>query len=306
MQEESVTDSPTVHQYQIGQLIGHGSFGKTYRASHVLTHRQVAVKFEPQDSRNPQLLHESRVYRYLSGAHGFCSLYWFGRHNDGSVMVLDLLSKSLSTQFAQCGHVFSLKTVLMIADEVLSRIEFLHRKGIVHRDIQPGNLLLGRGSKSNVIHLIDFGLSARFRDEHGNHRPFRENQAVVGTARFISINAHLGIEQSRRDDMESIAYLLVYFMKRKLPWQGLAAETPGEKYNQIATMKMRISTEELCRGLPKEFGAFVDQVRSLRFDDEPDYSFYRRIFRNLLISEGFVFDFDYDWLNFRPSDESPL
>jgi serine/threonine protein kinase len=296
-------ESAVVHQYEVNRLIGRGSFGETYRACHTLTHRQVALKCESQSTRNPQLLRESRVYRYLAGAHGFASLHWFGRYNDSSVLVLDLLSNSLADRFSHCRRRFSLKTVLMIADEILCRIEFLHRKGIIHRDIQPGNFLLGRGSKSAVIYLIDFGLSTRFIDRKGQHMPFRENQTVVGTARFISINTHLGIEQSRRDDLESIAYLLIYFMKGKLPWQGLPADTPSDKYHQIAKMKMETSVEQLCCGLPSAFGVFLEQVRSLRFQDEPDYPFYRRLFRSLFVHEGLIFDFEYDW--FRISEAPP-
>mmetsp|Transcript_27303 Transcript_27303/g.20438 ORF Transcript_27303/g.20438 Transcript_27303/m.20438 type:complete len:135 (+) Transcript_27303:419-823(+) len=134
-------------------------------------------------------------------------------------MVIDLLGPSLEDLFKFCGGRFSLKTVLMIAHQILGTIARLHAKNFVHRDIKPENFLMGLGRKSHIVHLIDFGLAKRYRDgKTHQHIPYKENKNLTGTARYASVNAHLGIEQSRRDDLESIGYILVYFANGSLPW----------------------------------------------------------------------------------------
>jgi serine/threonine protein kinase len=184
----------------------------------------------------------------------------------------------------------------MVADQMLTRVEFLHAKGVVHRDIKPENFVFGRGPRRNVLHLIDFGLSTRYCDSNTrSHVPYREHGAVVGTARYLSLNGHLGIEETRRDDLESVAYVLLFLLKGVLPWQRVNAPTAADKYAEIAKLKMATPLQTLCDGAPREFAVFLEQVRALRFDDEPDYPFYRRMFRNLFIERGFVFDDVYEW-----------
>jgi serine/threonine protein kinase len=196
----------------------------------------------------------------------------------------------------RAGLPLSLKTVLMLADQMLSRIEFLHRKGFLHRDLKPENFVFGRGSQHRVLHLIDFGLSCRYCDQRTSlHCAYGNSDRIVGTARYISVNAHLGVRSSRRDDLESIGYIIVWLLKGRLPWQGVAGESRAAKYHAIGRMKMTTPLRVICDGLPDEFGLFLEHVRGLRFDDEPDYAFYRRMFRKLFISEGFLFDDEYDW-----------
>jgi serine/threonine protein kinase len=169
-------------------------------------------------------------------------------------------------------------------------------KGIVHQDIKPDNFLFGCGPRRSVLRLIDFGLSTRYCDrETLRHLPYREHGAVVGTARYLAVNGHLGIEETRRDDLESVGYVLLYLLKGELPWQGVKAPTAADKYAEIARLKMATPLQTLCEGAPREFAVFLEQVRALRFDDEPDYAFYRRLFRNLFIESGFVFDDVYEW-----------
>jgi hypothetical protein len=127
------------------------------------------------------------------------------------------------------------------------------------------------------------------------HIPYRENKNLTGTARYASINTHLGIEQSRRDDLEAIGYVLMYFARGNLPWQGLKATTKKEKYERISEKKITTSVEQLCKGFPSEFATYLNYARSLRFDDTPDYTYLRKLFRDLFIREGFEYDCVFDW-----------
>jgi serine/threonine protein kinase len=214
---------------------------------------------------------------------------------------MDLLGRSIEDLFIQAQRKFSLKTVLMIADQVISRIQYLHCKSIIHRDIKPENFMIGTGAHVSLIHIIDMGLSKRYRDPKTHqHIPFREGKPLTGTARYTSINTHLGIEQSRRDDLEGIAYMLIYLMKGSLPWMGLKAENRKLKYELISEKKIATSAETLCCGLPQEFLIFLNEVRRLDFPDEPDYKLYRELFRNLFIKEGLQFDYKYDWTTRKP------
>jgi casein kinase I family protein HRR25 len=155
---------------------------------------------------------------------------------------------------------------------------------------------MGIGKRGNQVNMIDFGLAKRYRDPKTNvHIPYRENKNLTGTPRYASVNTHLGIEQSRRDDLESLGYILVYFCRGQLPWQGIRARTKKEKYDKIMEKKMTTPADALCRGLHQEFAIYLNYVRSLRFDDKPDYSYLRKLFRDLFVREGFQYDYVFDW-----------
>lgn len=148
---------------------------------------------------------------------------------------------------------------------------------------------MGLGRRANLVNIIDFGLAKKYRDPKTHiHIPYRENKNLTGTARYASINTHLGIEQSRRDDIESLGYVLMYFLRGSLPWQGLKAATKKQKYEKISERKMGTPIEVLCRGYPNEFVTYFQYVRSLRFDDKPDYSYLRKLLRDLFVSEGML------------------
>lgn len=178
----------------------------------------------------------------------------------------------------------------------ISRIEYVHSRNFIHRDIKPDNFLMGIGKRGNQVNVIDFGLAKKFRDPKTHlHIPYRENKNLTGTARYTSINTHLGVEQARRDDLESLAYVLMYFLRGALPWQGLKAATKKQKYDRIMEKKMTTPTDLLCRGYPNEFGIFLNYTRALRFDDKPDYSYLRKLFRDLFVREGYQYDYVFDW-----------
>lgn len=190
----------------------------------------------------------------------------------------------------------SVKTVLMLADQMISRIEYVHLKNYIHRDIKPDNFLMGLHKKVNQVQLIDFGLAKRYRDSKTHlHIPYREGKSLTGTARYASISTHLGVEQSRRDDIEALGYVLLYFLRGNLPWQGLKAVNKKEKYERISDKKVSTPIEVLCEGLPREFSTYIHYSRQLRFDDKPDYAYLRKLFRELFVREGYTYDFKFDW-----------
>ncbi|KAG0504224.1 hypothetical protein M758_1G015300 [Ceratodon purpureus] len=284
------------NKYRLGRKIGSGSFGEIYLGTNVQTNEEVGIKLESIRTKHPQLLYESKLYRILQGGTGIPNIRWFGIEGDYSVLVLDLLGPSLEDLFNFCSRKFSLKTVLMLADQLINRVEYVHAKSFLHRDIKPDNFLMGLGRRANQVYIIDFGLAKKYRDPSTHqHIPYRENKNLTGTARYASINTHLGIEQSRRDDLESLGYVLMYFLRGSLPWQGLKAGTKKQKYEKISEKKMSTPIEVLCKNYPSEFASYFHYCRSLRFDDKPDYAYLKRIFRDLFIREGFQFDYVFDW-----------
>eukprot|EP00667_Euglena_gracilis_P009098 EG_transcript_9236 len=212
-------------------------------------------------------------------------------------MAIDLLGPSVHDYFVACHRKFSLKTVLTLADQMLQRLEFLHSHGFVHRDIKPENFVLGTGDHSGIVYLIDFGLARKYVDPATNeHLPHRENFQLTGTVRYASVNSHLGVQQTRRDDLESLGYVLVYLLKGQLPWQGIGGAMKEEqKFEKILTAKRLTTPETICRDLPIEFAVYLQRVRSLRYEESPDYGALRRLFGDLRDRCGFAMDHLYDW-----------
>jgi len=284
------------NRYRLGRKIGSGSFGDIYFGTNIQNNEEVAIKLECLKTKHPQLHIEAKFYRMMQGGVGIPSIKWCGTEGDYNVLVMELLGPSLEDLFNFCNRKFSIKTVLLLADQLISRLEYVHSKNFIHRDVKPDNFLMGLGKKGNLVYIIDFGLAKKYRDQKTHqHIPYRENKNLTGTARYASINTHLGIEQSRRDDMESLAYVLMYFNLGTLPWQGLRAGTKRQKYEKISHKKMSTSIETLCRGYPSEFATYLNYCRALRFDDKPDYSFLRQVFRTLFHKQGYTYDYIFDW-----------
>ncbi|CAK0911823.1 unnamed protein product [Prorocentrum cordatum] len=283
-------------RYCLGRKLGSGSFGEIYFVVDTHTGDELAVKLEAVNSKYPMLLFEAKVTKHMQGAPGFAKVQYFGVEGDYNVMVMDLLGPSLEDLFNLCQRRFSLKTVAMIADQMLYRIEHLHSKSFIHRDIKPDNFLMGTGKKDTVLHLIDLGLAKKYRDPKTlQHIPFAEGKSLTGTARYASLNAHIGVEQSRRDDLEAIGYVLMYFNRGNLPWQGVHGATKQEKSAKILDVKMRTPVATICEGFPLVFSVYLNYCKALRFDDRPDYAYLRGLFKDFCQQEGFANDGVYDW-----------
>jgi len=284
-------------KYVLGRKLGSGSFGDIYAGRNRQTDEEVAIKLESVKSKHPQLLYESKLYRILAGGVGIPNVLWYGVEGEYNAMVMDLCGPSLEDLFNTCGRKFSLKTVLMCADQMINRIEYVHAKNFLHRDIKPDNFLIGVGKQKDQVKIIDFGLAKKYRDpKTQQHIPYREGKNLTGTARYASVNTHLGIEQSRRDDLEALGYVLMYFNRGSLPWQGLKGNSKKEKYDRIMEKKMSTPVEVLCKHFPSEFVTYLNYCRSLRFEDRPDYAYLRRFLKDLFFRENYQYDFQFDWV----------
>ena len=282
--------------FRLLRKIGQGSFGRIYVAEHIVTKKLYAVKLEDSDSRFPQLLFESRIYTIMSGCTNVPRLHHHCVDLNYNIMVVDLLGKSIEGMLDLVHRRMSLKTVLMLAEQMISSVEFFHKKNYIHRDLKPDNFVMGTGKNANKLFIIDYGLAKKYRDQNTlQHIQYSDGKSLTGTARYASINALRGVEQTRRDDMEALGYVFVYLLKGSLPWMGVAGRDRNQKYQQILECKKRIKVEELCEGLPNEFAVYLRSVKNLEFAEEPNYAEYRKMFRNLFMKKKFVFDYEYDW-----------
>jgi len=283
--------------YRLDCKIGSGSFGVIYLGSNIFTGERVAIKMELRTAKKPKLASEYKIYQALSGGVGISPVHWFGRAGDYNALVLDILGPSLRDLFRFCGRKFTLKTVLQLADQLLERIEYIHERNFIHRDIKPANFVMGLDmTKLNQVYVIDFGLAKRYRDPRTHqHISYAEHKSLTGTARYASINAHLGIEQSRRDDLESLGYILIYFALGRLPWQGIKSNSRREFHQMIMKKKSATPVEILCETLPPEFATYLSYCRSLTFNEKPEYNCLRQIFRKVFFRKEFCKDYLFDW-----------
>ncbi|KAJ7632752.1 kinase-like protein [Roridomyces roridus] len=274
--------------YRVGKKIGEGSFGVIFEGTNLLNSQTVAIKFEPRKAEAPQLRDECRSYRILAGCTGIPQIYHFGQEGLHNILVIDLLGPSLEDLFDMCGRKFSIKTVCMAARQMLSRVQTIHEKNLIYRDIKPDNFLIGRpGTKgANIVHVVDFGMAKQYRDpKTKQHIPYRERKSLSGTARYMSINTHLGREQSRRDDLEALGHVFMYFLRGSLP----------QKYEKIGEKKQTTPIKELCEGFPEEFGIYLNYVRKLGFEETPDYDFLRELFTKVMKNNNDLDDGVFDW-----------
>ncbi len=226
----------------------------------------------------------------------------YGYNSQYNILIMELLGPSLENLFQKLNKKFSIKTTCMLGIQMIDRIEYIHSRKILHRDIKPDNFVIGRGKNSHIVYILDFGLSKKYWSSRQNkHISFCRNKKLTGTARYASINALSGCEQGRRDDLESIGYIIMYFVRGSLPWQGLKVNKKEDRYKKICDKKKATSAKELCSGYPKEFETFVNYTRNLKFMEIPDYEYLRNLLKTIIKNEHKEIDFYYDWCNTKPN-----
>ena len=285
--------------------IGSGSFGEVLYGVHKTLYREVAVKLLNSDTTPENIKREINFTKKLQGCQGFPTLYYCGKCNNNNIIVESLLGPSLDKLFQFCGKKFPLKTVCLIGIEIVKRLETMHEKGLLHRDLKPNNLAWGNYNNSynyiplnnsnmnnfekldiNTIYLIDFGLSCsywdRYTTEPQKHYKPASGLNFIGTLRYASLNSHKGYRQSRRDDLESMLYILIYFLKGKLPWQDVGARTKDERYKLILEKKSNIRIDFLCKDIPGEFADLLRYVKTLNFEEKPMYNKFYCTFQYII------------------------
>lgn len=287
-------------RFLVGKQFGGGAFGQLFEGVDKRSGRRVAIKLESRTAKHPQILYEARIYGILNGCKGVPEMVWSGPDGNHNVLVMELLGWNLEQLFTRCGRRFSLKTVLMLADSLLYRVQLIHEKGFVHRDIKPDNFVFGTGDRAKHLYIIDFGLAKAYRTVEGNHIPFRDDKSLTGTPRYASAGAHAGHEQGRRDDLEAVGYVLLYFLQGSLPWQHAAktakkGTSKHERYDYIGKIKSSMTLEAMCLGAPNAFKDYLVRCRALAFDECPDYASLRNVFRALYHQNGFSRDNVFDW-----------
>ena len=291
-------------RYFLRKKIGAGSFGDVYECLDLLTSERCVAKVELK--KEGQLENEYNVYKLLQNERFFVRAYHFETVGEYNFLIMGRLQANLKNLFDKSNRKFSMRTTLLLADQMIDRLHRLHSTNFVHRDIKPENFML---DSSNHVFLIDFGLSKRFADEAGRHVEYSEHPSrttVTGTARYASLNAHFGRTQSRRDDLEALCYIWLFFLTGSLPWQGLKnwdGKTPKESnaINLQIIRDMKMSMEKVFSSLPIEFKIYLDYCRSLSFDQVPEYEQMRLLFKELYIRLDFPLtpdgemEIQFDW-----------
>jgi casein kinase 1 len=282
-------------QWQLDRKISSGSFGEIFSGENLFTKERVAIKLEPIASKLGFVAKEAKLLKTLNSAPGFPKLKWFGQKSGFNVLIIDLLGPTLQDLFNALNKKLSVKSVLMIADQLLTRIQTLHSYDHLHRDIKPENLLIGRNQFANMVYVIDLGLAKKFRNSNKEHIAMSTGRGFTGNQRFCSKSAVMGIEQGRRDDLEAIGYVLIYLLKGALPWDGIKERAKSKKMKELISRKANCSIENLCEGIPKIFLEYMQYVSSLTFAAKPDYSYVKRMFREEFLANDFIYDYEFEW-----------
>ena len=284
------------NKYNLTKKIGKGAFGSIYEAQSISSQKLYAIKIEKIKEEEFLLEEEALILSYLN-CNRIPKVKSFGYCGNFMILVMELLGKSLDKILNELQkNKLSIRCICNIAYQLISIIEIIHNNNYIHRDIKPGNIAIGYGDKYKYIYILDFGLSKKYRSSTTKiHFPFTENNKLIGNIRYSSINTLEGGTQSRRDDLESIGYLIIFLLLGKLPWQGKLSPNKEDKYYKIREIKKNTTAEELCKGLPSQFKEYIEYTRNLGYETDPDYNYLKNLFLSVLKKMNYEIDYFYDW-----------
>ena len=286
----------------LNKKLGSGSFGQIYQCLNTKTNEILACKIESINELKPQLYHESKILLLMKNCTGFPTCYDFILTDQDKILIMDYLGPNLDTimnKLPSDNNIkkFTTKTSLMIMIQAIERLKSLHEKGIIHRDIKPENFVIGPKNKERIIYLIDFGLSKKISNDK-ILPTIKADRNIIGTMRYISMNTHQGYEQGRRDDLESLFYIIIYFIKGELPWQNIKCKTRQEKYNKIFEIKKKVTEDgELVEDLPLEMKKMLEYILGLNFAERPNYLMMKKAIELILNKLNYSNDLQFDWYN---------
>ena len=289
---DPLLDTLFFSKYRTVKKLGEGSFGCVYKA--IFDDEYYAMKMEDISLDYDLLENEATILNYLQGPH-IPRFESYSKNKGYNILIMELLDKSLDNHLAKLGQ-FSVKTTAMIGYQIMKILKYIHDKHIIHRDIKPDNFAMGRNESNGTLYLIDFGLAKKFRSSRTlKQYPLTKRKSLTGTARYASINALQGYEQSRRDDLESAGYVLMYFLRGDLPWQNIKIKGKKDKYAKICNKKKEISSKELGKNFPSEFAEILEYFKNLGYTEDPNYEMCWKKMVNVLEKEKQSFDYIYDW-----------
>lgn len=286
----------SIKNYKILNYINSGSFGNVYEVIHKKSKNLFALKIPIiSDEKDGQkmLIDESKIYKHLSDPSKGIPNMKLITYEGKKIMVMDLLGPSIDALFNKQKKQFSLQTIIKLTISMIEILKYIHDKGYIHRDLKPDNFTIGKDSKNNIF-CIDFGLAKKYVNKSGTHIEFAKSRKFCGTAKYASIAAHEHVEQSRKDDLESLIYMLIYLYKGKLPWSNIKNHDKKKKYKKIYKEKLSYTAEELCEKMPREYTIFLNYIKTMEFNEKPPYSSFIKMFTKLYNKQNFSHDL-YDW-----------
>jgi len=282
-------------KYEIIKKIGQNSYSSVFLGKYINKKNYVAIKVQDKNAFVSELEKEA-YYQYILRGFGIPKILSFGKNRKYNILVETLLGKTIYEYFTKNKNANTkMKDLCMVAIQIIDRIQYIHSKNIIHQDIKPENFLVGNPDTS-IIYIIDFGLSKKYRSSRtGKHISFSKNNKFYGTMNFSSINAMKGYQMSRRDDMISIGYMLIYLINGKLPW-SILEKGKLERFRKILSIKSNTTNEELCKYLPIEFYEYMNYVKSLKFEEKPNYIYLRKLFLSVLDKMNDKYDLKFSWI----------